>query len=239
MNLSSKININEGHTVLCFSASIILHALIFFTTAFLLNLSFDKSIISSSYVQITTNEITGKTLIDEGKNQEKITEQQEEKKIAFEKEENKSSSYINFNNIKADTSNLEQVYSESTLNVSIKYPVGWTYIDQNVKNKLDGVTFWSQTGNYSPPPYIHLEVKEKYLFNSQKYKYSFVGKNYIAYYNDPEELAGQVSQTIYIRTDEDEDYSIKLIMEGEKSFKTFQPVFFGMIKSFKFGESFF
>jgi len=239
MNLYSKINFSEGYTVLSFSASIILHVLIFFTTAFLLNLSFDKSIISSSYVQITTNEVTGKTLTDEEKNQEKITEQKKEKKIVLEKEENKNSAYLNFNNIKPDTSNLEQVYSESTLNVSIKYPVGWTYIDQNVKNKLDGVTFWSQNGNYTPPPYIHLEVKEKYLFNPQKYKYSFEGENYIAYYNEPEEIAGQVSQTIYIRTYEDEDYSIKLIMEGEKSFKTFQPVFFGMIKSFKFGESFF
>jgi len=239
MNFYSKINFSEGYTVLSFSASIILHVLIFFATAFLLNLSFDKSIISSSYVQITTNEVTGKTLTDEEKNQEKITEQKKEKKIVLEKEENKNSAYLNFNNIKPDTSNLEQVYSESTLNVSIKYPVGWTYIDQNVKNKLDGVTFWSQNGNYTPPPYIHLEVKEKYLFNPQKYKYSFEGKNYIAYYNEPEEIAGQVSQTIYIRTYEDEDYSIKLIMEGEKSFKTFQPVFFGMIKSFKFGESFF
>jgi len=239
MNFYSKINFSEGYTVLSFSASIILHVLIFFATAFLLNLSFDKSIISSSYVQITTNEVTGKTLTDEEKNQEKITEQKKEKKIVLEKEENKNSAYLNFNNIKPDTSNLEQVYSESTLNVSIKYPVGWTYIDQNVKNKLDGVTFWSQNGNYTPPPYIHLEVKEKYLFNPQKYKYSFEGENYIAYYNEPEEIAGQVSQTIYIRTYEDEDYSIKLIMEGEKSFKTFQPVFFGMIKSFKFGESFF
>ncbi len=50
---------------------------------------------------------------------------------------------INFLDQNADTTSLQQIYSESTLNVTIKYPVGWTFIDQNLDKKLDGVTFWS------------------------------------------------------------------------------------------------
>ena len=137
----------------------------------------------------------------------------------------------------------EQTYSESTLDVTIKYPTGWTYIDQNVKNKLDGVTFWlvnyPKDSSISPPPYVHLEVKEKYLFNPARFKYKMDLNGNIAYYNDPEELEDQVSQIVYIRTDSDEDYSLKLIMKGKDAFKSFQPVFFSMIKSFRFGRSFF
>jgi len=243
MILSWKIFNTERYHLLSFSASVILHALIFFATAFLLNLSFDKSIAGSPYIQITTKQIEANKVIK--RNDEQIEEQKVPDKMILEKEEKQEKqekqnrAYLNFENLKADTSNLEQVYSETTLNVSIKYPIGWTYVDQNVKDKLDGVTFWLQNGNYTPPPYIHLEVKEKYLFNPQRFRYSFKGENFIAYYNKPEEIAGQFSQTIYIRTDEDEDYSLKLIMLGEESFKTFQPVFLGMIKSFKFGRSFF
>ena len=68
------------------------------------------------------------------------------------------SAFYSFSNIKADTSGLDQIYKESTLDVTIKYPAGWTYVDQDIKNKLDGITFWSNLGNYSPPPYVHLEV---------------------------------------------------------------------------------
>ena len=71
------------------------------------------------------------------------------------------------------------------------------------------------------------------------FKYNTKLKNTVAYYNDPEELEGQVSQVFYIRTDTDEDFSIKLIMNGKDTFIAFQPVFFGMIKSFNFGNSFF
>jgi len=60
--------------------------------------------------------------------------------------------FFNFDKSEYDTSNIEQIYRESTLNVSVRYPYGWTYIDQNVKNKLDGVTFWSVHGNYEIPP---------------------------------------------------------------------------------------
>jgi hypothetical protein len=147
--------------------------------------------------------------------------------------------YYNFDGVGNDTSGLEQVYSENTLNVKIKYPIGWTFVDQDRHNKLDGVTFWASNGIFNPPPYIFLEVKEKYLFIPSRYKFNTKLENSIAYYNDPEELEGQVSQVFYIRTDTDEDYSIKLIMDGKDTFIAFQPIFFAMIKSFNFGKSFF
>jgi hypothetical protein len=147
--------------------------------------------------------------------------------------------YSNFEGAGTDTSGLEQVYAEKTLNVKIKYPVGWTFVDQNNHNKLDGVTFWANNGIFNPPPYIFLEVKEKYLFNPSRYKFSTKLANSVAWYNDPEELEGQVSQVFYIRTETDEDYSIKLIMNGRDTFIAFQPIFFSMIKSFNFGKSLF
>jgi hypothetical protein len=149
------------------------------------------------------------------------------------------SGYNNFDGTGNDTSGLEQVYSENTLNVKIKYPLGWTFVDQDRQNKLEGVTFWASNGIFNPPPYIFLEVKEKYLFNPTRYKFNTKLENSIAYYNDPEELEGQVSQVFYIRTDTDEDYSIKLIMMGKDTFIAFQPVFFAMIKTFNFGKSLF
>jgi len=149
------------------------------------------------------------------------------------------SGYHNFEGTGNDTSGLEQIYSETTLNVKIKYPLGWTFVDQDRHNKLDGVTFWINNGIFNPPPYIFLEVKEKYLFNPSRYKFNSKLENSIAFYNDPEELEGQVSQVFYIRTDTDEDFSLKLIMNGKDTFIAFQPIFFGMIKSFNFGSSLF
>jgi hypothetical protein len=150
-----------------------------------------------------------------------------------------ASGYYKFTGSGNDTSGLVQVYAEKTLNVKIKYPLGWTFVDQDRSNKLDGVTFWINNGDFDPPPYIFLEVKEKYLFNPSKYKFNSKLSNSIAYYNDPEELEGQVSQVFYIRTETDEDYSLKLIIKGKDTFMAFQPIFFAMIKSFNFGKSLF
>lgn len=138
-----------------------------------------------------------------------------------------------------DSTGLGQVYAEPTLNVRMKYPSGWVYMDQNNRSKLDGVTFWMSDGLYSPPPYLHLEVVDKYMFNPSRYKYKYDFPHFTGYYNDPEELEGQVSQTIYVRTDDDEDYKIKLIMQGREQFKQFQPVFFAIVRSFNYGNSFF
>lgn len=146
---------------------------------------------------------------------------------------------LNFLNQNADTTSLEQIYSESTLNVSIKYPIGWTFIDQNVDKKLDGVTFWSNTSGYNPPPYIHLEVRDRNLFNESKYKHSLTIDEAVIYFNDPERLADYFSQTFYFRTESDEDFSLKLTIKGEAAFKSYAPTFYGMLKSFRFGNSLF
>lgn len=145
---------------------------------------------------------------------------------------------LNPEEILADTTNLDQVYAEKTLNLSIKYPRGWTYIDQNRKNKLDGVTFWSLEGNYNPPPYIHLEVVEKYLFNPNRYKYKVRQFNCEWYFNDPVNIEGQMSQEIYVRTESEEDFVIKLIMKGEEQFKSFQSNFFAIVKSLSWNSGF-
>jgi hypothetical protein len=139
----------------------------------------------------------------------------------------------------ADTSSLASVYAESTRNVSLRYPTGWKFLDQNVKSKLDGVTFWYGGGDINPPPYIHLEVVEKYLFNEKNYKYKSDQGHHVFYYNDPVELSGQVSQIIYVRTETGEDYTIKLIIQGWDAFTAFKPVFYGIIKTFRFGWSLF
>jgi hypothetical protein len=136
----------------------------------------------------------------------------------------------------ADTVGLQNIYNENTLGVEIKYPYGWTYLDQNTKNRLDGVTFWGSTNLYNPPPYIHLEVMDKYLFNPAKFKYKSEFDDYIIYYNDPEELSDQFTRLLYIRTESDVDYELKLIMKGKEQFESFEPIFFGMVKSFSFGD---
>ncbi|MCU7490648.1 MAG: hypothetical protein ACM3UR_06815 [Bacteroidota bacterium] len=147
--------------------------------------------------------------------------------------------YYNMNSGGFDSTGLSQMYQEPTLKVSMKYPSGWVYMDQQRRRKLDGITFWASIGSYNPPPYIHVEVVEKYIFNPDQYRYKYDFGRFSGYYNDPEELEGQVSQTIYIRTGDDEDYSIKLIMQGHEAFRQFQPVFFAMVRSFRFGNSLF
>lgn len=147
--------------------------------------------------------------------------------------------YYNMNSGGFDSTGLSQVYQESTLKVRLNYPSGWVYMDQQRKRKLDGITFWASAGSYNPPPYIHVEVVEKYIFNPEQYRYKYDFERFTGYYNDPVELENQVSQIIYIRTGDDEDYSIKLIMNGREAFKEFQPVFFAMVKSFRFGNSLF
>lgn len=223
-----------------FSASIFIHLVIFILAAYAFKISTEKSVAGSSYVQIKTKEI-----IDNLKNIPIEEKKESTKKFipeiennSLERKKNEAKTESNMF-LLSDTSGLYQVYKESTLDVSIRYPIGWAYIDQDIKNKLDGVTFWATDSIYSPPPYIHIEVKEKYLFNPGRYQYSIETDNYTAYYNDPEELAGQISQEVYIRTGIDEDFSIKLIMDRMESFRTFQPVFFGMIKTFKFDNSLF
>lgn len=150
-----------------------------------------------------------------------------------------STGFVQFTDMIPDTTELDQIYHESSLNISIKYPRGWIFLDQKRKNKLDGVTFWAINTNLDPPPYIHLEVIDKYLFNPKKYSHKLELNDFTAYYNDPEEIAGVVTQNFYIRTNLDEDFNLKLIIEGMESFKAFQPRFLGILKSFDFGNELF
>ncbi len=166
---------------------------------------------------------------EKGKQNNQSTEDQTENNLIL----------VNPEDLIADTTDIDQIYSEKTLNLSIKYPKGWTFIDQTKKNKLDGVTFWSIEGVYNPPPYIHLEVVEKYLFNPNRYKYKVKQFNCEWYFNDPVNLEGQISQEIYIKTEDDEDFSVKLIMKGEDQFRAFQSKFFAIVKSLEFGKGIF
>ncbi len=242
----------QDYPVFGFSISLLLHAIIITAAALILNSTIDESQTGAAYVQIRTIESQPQQLESEPKKSEeqKVTEKEtEEKKTSEEKvkevpeKETKPAGneavFYDFSNTAADTTGLVQVYKENTLDVSLKYPAGWTYLDQNVKNTLDGVTFWTTSTKFDPPPYVHIEVKDKDLFNPRRFKHSYRTRNYTAYYNEPEELAGQITQIIYIRTNTENDFSLKLIMKGEDAFKSFQPVFFGMVKSFKYGNQFF
>jgi len=203
--------------------------------------------ISSNHLpKINRQLITLESVQSENQSELKPVEEniaEDSKQLNQPTEENKSdlnnTVVINPEEIIADTTNLDQVYAEKTLNLSIKYPRGWTYIDQNKKNKLDGVTFWSVEGIYNPPPYIHLEVVEKYMFNPNRFKYKAKQFNCEWYFNDPINLEGQISQEIYIRTETDEDFIVKIIMVGEEQFRSFQPKFYAIVRSLRFSEDYF
>ena len=194
-----------------------------------------KPVINSVYLSTINSVEQSNSAAKVVRNKKEISNAGEEKKT----DPSSTASGKNILITDADTSNLVQVYRESSLNVTIKYPNGWTYIDQNLKNKLDGVTFWFTKYNGQSPPYVHLEVRDKDIFSPGRYKYHQKLNDYTLYYNEPMELQNQFSQEVYIRTGSNEDFSIKLIIEGKTNFQAFQPEFFGMIKSFKFSNSIF
>ena len=250
--MSFKFKINTADSSLVgYSASALFHVTIIVLVLIALNISGDRSRINPQFVQVTTQDVNSNNLDPESKPKKpsKVISQLENRIKKDDKpvDNNQSmavkdvsnNAFYNITNTNADTTNLGQVYNEPTLNVTIKYPAGWTYIDQDINKKLDGVTFWPPAGNYSPPPYINLEVKDKDLFDANRYKYIIKTWGYDIFYNDPEEMENQVSQIFYIRTNSGEDFSLKLIMKGKDEFKSFQPVFFGMLKSFKFGRGLF
>jgi len=247
--MSFKLKINTtGNSLVGYSASALFHVTMLVLVLILLNISGDKSRINPRFVQVITQDFDAGSKVTRSVQPPRTIPSSEEakeddtpdydKKLKAVKEIPKSAFY-SFANTTVDTTSLDQVYNDPTLNVTIKYPAGWTYMDQDVNKKLDGVTFWSTIGNYSPPPYINLEVRDKDLFDASRYKYNIKTWGYTIYFNDPEEMEGQVSQVFYIRTNSGEDYSLKLIMKGKEEFKSFQPVFFGMLKSFKFGNGLF
>ena len=146
---------------------------------------------------------------------------------------------VSFTNLLADTTNLDQLYTETSLNVKIKYPKGWAFIDQNKNKKLEGVTFWVNDGTIIPPPYLHLEVINKDMFIEKRYKYKTDFEKYIAYYNDPEELQDYLTRVIYIRTEDNQDFQLKLMIKGKKEYESFEPKFWAILKSFDFGKNLF
>ena len=259
MDQSLKLN-NKDYNFFSFSVSLVIHIIILLICFILLKkgddsylgkgivvqmqggnlISSPDELINERINNLKAKEVTiSKTSNKETTNQEPDAQNKTSPLTIPSMKDQSISGYHNFDRTGNDTSGLEQVYSENTLNVKIKYPFGWIFVDQDRQNKLDGVTFWASNGIFNPPPYIFLEVKEKYLFNASRYKFNTKLENSIAYYNEPEELEGQVSQVFYIRTDTDEDYSLKLIMNGKDTFIAFQPIFFTMIKTFNFGKSFF
>ncbi len=135
-----------------------------------------------------------------------------------------------------DTAGLANYYSEKSLNVRIRYPAGWVFADQPKNGKLDAITFFGMRSSTGAVPYIHFEVKEKYLFNPALYKYKIDKGRYALYYDDEKIIENQVTQIVYARTESDEDYSIKMSVQGEQSYKELRLAFFAMIESFKFGE---
>jgi hypothetical protein len=247
--MSLNIHINErGNPFVSYSASALLHVAMLIVVLLFLNISADGPRINPRLVLVTTQEINTNDNSHAGKAVQLHKKIFSEDYGVMNNDINKKleslkqfpeSNFYSIENTEADTTNLDQVYNEPTLNVSMKYPAGWTYIDQNVNKKLDGVTFWSAIGNYSLPPYINLEVRDKDLFDAKRYKFNLKTWGYIIFYNEPEEMETQVSQIFYIRTNSGEDFSLKLIMNGKDEFKSFQPVFFGILKSFKFGKGLF
>lgn len=227
--------VEKKRKIISLISSIALH-FIFFLVIILSGVSsnqiskINRQVITLESIQ-TENTTNQKSLLKEENVNENFSKNSQPENLESSEETNFVT--LNPEDIVADTTNLDQIYTENTLNLSIKYPVGWTYIDQNNKNKLDGVTFWSTEGIYNPPPYLHLEVVEKYLFNPSRYKYKVKLYNCEWYFNDPVNLEGQISQEIYIKTEEDEDFRIKLIMSGEDQFRSFQPKFFAIVKSLK------
>jgi len=240
----AKIFNKEMNSFLAFTASSLFHLLLFLIAYFFTDMHLNKVNPNAGYVQVFTQKGNLETV-----NFEKSTNPEKKKKSNTEEAEtiqesediqnSEPTGAVNFLDQNADTSALEQVYSESTLNVSMKYPVGWTFIDQNVDQKLDGVTFWASTSNFNPPPYVHLEVCDKNLFNQSRYEHNLQLRDAVVYFNDPENLADYFSQTFYFRTESNEDFSLKLTIKGEQAFKSYVPTFYGMLKSFRFGASLF
>ncbi|MGE5456919.1 MAG: hypothetical protein ACM3RX_01045 [Methanococcaceae archaeon] len=241
------------------AVSLLFHMLLFMGAVFYIRLADENTSGGGYYVDVAGVKGMPKGTLDNspGRNQSMLPQKSVHKEtipaehgLKDEKKTSKSAPSGNLSDSQAagfgnmetagfDSTGLSQFYQEQSLNVKLKYPPGWVYLDQQRRQKLDGITFWASGTTFNPPPYVHVEVVEKYYFVQEQYKYKYEFPHFTGYYNDPEEIENQLSQVIYIRTDDKEDYTIKLIMNGKDAFREFQPVFFAMVKSFQFGNSFF
>ncbi|MDY0083884.1 MAG: hypothetical protein RBR74_11940 [Ignavibacteriaceae bacterium] len=216
--------------------SIIIHLILFVSLIYFLDLSSNSARINSIIFSLDTQEYqTEKTFNEKEKSNIGDVDEIPEPPLK-EADEIRT---VSFTDIQADTTNLEQFYTEPTLNVKMKYPRGWTFIDQNKNKKLEGVTFWLNDGSVNPPPYLHLEVVDKDMFIEKRYQYKTDFEKYTAYYNDPEELQDYFTQIIYLRTEDNEDFRLKIMIKGKNDFYLFQPRFWAILKSFDFGNDIF
>lgn len=173
----------------------------------------------------------------------KEIEQQPKPQIAIEGLSKKDTAEIKqekilFAGIEIDTTDIVNRYEENTLNVSILFPIGWIYLDNKVKDIIDGVIFIpGENSNYDRRISVLIQVNtQKSLFNPRLYDSSFTFNKVGYYISKPQKTYEQVTQTIYIRTGSFKaDFIIKLTAPNETEFKRFQPVFFAMVRSFSAG----
>lgn len=214
--------------------SVLFHLLLIVGFILLYNWSNNQSKINSIMFSVDTKEyVVEKSSVEEESTDQTSDQNSQTPEVGEEIET------VSFTNLLADTTNLDQLYTETSFNVKIKYPKGWAFIDQNKNKKLEGVTFWVNDGTIIPPPYLHLEVINKDMFIEKRYKYKTDFEKYIAYYNDPEELQDYLTRVIYIRTEDDQDFQLKLMIKGKNEFESFEPKFWAILKSFDFGKNLF
>jgi len=143
-----------------------------------------------------------------------------------------------FAGIEIDTTSIINRYEENTLNVSILFPVGWIYFDNQVKNIIDGIIFIpGENSNYDRRLSVLIQVNtQKNLFNPGLYDSSFTFNRVEYYISKPQKIFEQVTQTVYVRTGSFKaDFIIKLTSPNEIEFKKFQSTFFAMVRSFSAG----
>jgi len=153
-------------------------------------------------------------------------------------EQKSESLYEQFAELEIDSTAINQKYEESTLNVSILFPINWIYFDNKVKNLIDGIIFMpGENSDYHPQISVLIQVMpDKSLFNRAYFDSSFRFNDMDFFIGPPLNTFGQVTQTIYVRTKiYKADFQIKCTSPSESEFKKFQPVFFAMVKSFSAG----
>lgn len=176
--------------------------------------------------------------------QEVISEKSKKDKIFYGKASADTVSPIQnapenlFAGYEIDTSSIIQKYEESTLNVSILFPVNWVFYDNKVKDIIDGIIFLPGPGSdYNPQLSVLIQiVNNKSLFNRTNYDSSFVYNNMEFFIGKKKITFGQVTQSIYVKTNIFKaDFMIKCTSPNETEFNKFQPVFFAMVKTFSAG----
>jgi len=125
--LRSKENYSKSYLFLAsFVFSIILHFSAIVLVKYVTNLSFKKPLVNLDYVTVKTNvkKINEPENLSVETEEEKLEDRPDEPEDVQKSELPESSFYINFADENADTTLLEQLYSEQTLNVRVIYPAG-------------------------------------------------------------------------------------------------------------------